>query len=118
MLDSKERLVYVAHPYGGEEHNKKQVEIYISRIIRDYPDVVPVSPIHNLGFLYHSMTYIEGMEQCLHLLSMCTELWLCAGWENSKGCCMEYAYAKGRGIKIYEIKLEKGEVIREQDRIS
>jgi len=33
-------------------------------------------------------------------LSRCDELWIAGGWRESKGCCMEYGYAKSKGIPI------------------
>jgi hypothetical protein len=40
------------------------------------------------------------MEHCFEALSRCDELWIAGDWQESKGCCMEYAFAKGKGIPI------------------
>jgi|LSQX01.2.fsa_nt_gb hypothetical protein len=58
------------------------------------------SPLHATGFLYNDVDYIDGMEHCFEALSRCDELWLCGNWRDSRGCNMEYAFAKGKGIPI------------------
>lgn len=93
--------VYIAHPYGGKEENKQKVEEIIRKLVKDNPDMMPVSPIHALGFLYNETEYIAGMNLCLKLLQSCDKLVLCPGWQGSKGCCMEYAFAQGHGIEIF-----------------
>jgi nucleoside 2-deoxyribosyltransferase len=93
---SKKR-VYIAHPYGGKEENKQAVAKIIKELLKEHDDIVPVSPIHALGFMYNEMSYIEGMLACLTLLNSCDELWLCSDWEISRGCCMEFGYAFAKG---------------------
>jgi len=34
------------------------------------------------------------------LISRCDELWLCEGWENSRGCRMKKEYAEKHNIPI------------------
>lgn len=46
------KLIYVAHPYGGKESNRKKIDVIMNELIfadtaNDY-----VSPIHNYGFVY------------------------------------------------------------------
>lgn len=89
------RKVYVAHPYGGKEENKESVEEIIRGLVRseEEKNTVYLSPIHALGFLYDDVTYEKGMEYCLELLGDCNELFLCPGWEQSRGCNMEFDYS-------------------------
>lgn len=94
------KRVYVAHPYLGDPENKARVEGIIIGLMQVHKDVLFISPIHALGFLYKVLTYEEGMAFCFELLSMCDELWLCPGWESSRGCRMEYEFAKQRGIPV------------------
>ena len=37
------------------------------------------------------------------MLKRCDELWLCEGWEDSKGCNIERDWAIENGMKIGEI---------------
>jgi len=97
------KLIYVAHPYGGKWHNKRKVERIIRQLIQQYPDYTFYSPIHALGFMYHDIDYDKGMEHCLEILKRCDELWLCEGWQSSKGCCMERQFAWRNSIKTSEL---------------
>ena len=94
------KKVYVAHPYGGEEHNKQKVETIIKQLVKENPDNLYVSPIHCTGFYYHDVPYEKGMEYCFELLDTCNTLLLCGDWKKSTGCCMEYGYAVAKGKRI------------------
>lgn len=110
--------VYVAHPYGGNEDNKYRVEEIVKALASaEGKGTCLISPIHTFGFLYDTVSYVQGMDMCLDLLSTCDELVLCPGWENSKGCLMEYAYAKGKEIKISNLNawIDVQEVFGDED---
>ena len=94
------KLIYLAHPYGGDPANVEKVEQILKRLLHRFPALTFYSPLHALGFAYSQLIYMDGMEHCFEMLSRCDELWLCAGWQRSRGCNMEYAYAKGKGIPI------------------
>ena len=93
-------MIYVAHPFGGEQENIEKVENIIKGLLHKHPDHTFYSPLHATGFLYDSLDYLDGMDHCFEALSRCDELWLCEGWQDSRGCNMEYAFAKGKGIPI------------------
>lgn len=95
--------IYIAHPYGGKEENKLKVESIIKDLVSQYDNVIFISPIHLFGYLYSEVSYSQGMEWCLNILKECDELWLCDGWTDSKGCRMEYDYAKQHHIPIKHI---------------
>lgn len=97
-------LYYVAHPFGNDDSNRVKVEEIIKELMELRPTWNFFSPIHASGFQYALIPYIEGMNWCLNMLSRCDALILCEGWENSKGCCMEYACAIAKEIPIYEFK--------------
>ena len=93
-------LIYLAHPFGGKQENIEKVQKIIADLIWQIPDHTFYSPLHATGFLYDKLNYIDGMDHCFEVLSRCDELWLCDGWQESRGCNMEYAFAKGKGIPI------------------
>jgi len=97
------KKVYVAHPYGGKEENKQNVESIIRKLTRENPDTFFISPIHATGFLYTDVSYEHGMQYCFELLKMCDELLLCPGWQNSRGCNLEKPYAESLGIPVREL---------------
>jgi hypothetical protein len=94
------RLIYLAHPFGGDPANIVKVEKIITQLINKHPDCTFYSPLHATGFLYDNLDYLDGMEHCFEVLSRCDELWLCGKWRESRGCNMEYAFAKAKGIPI------------------
>ena len=100
------KKVYVAHPYLGLPENRARVEGIIIGLMQAYKGTVFISPIHTFGFLYKVLTYEEGMKLCLELLKMCDELWLCPGWEQSRGCRIEKETAEQCGIPIRYLSKE------------
>lgn len=97
----KKELVYVAHPYGGLEYNKKACEDKIQKLAELFYDShVFVSPVLNFGHMYKDYQYVAGIDICLSLLERCDTLLLSGNWISSKGCMAEYAFAKAKGIRI------------------
>ena len=95
------RLIYIAHPFGGNQENVEKVQSIITKLLlHKHPDCTFYSPLHATGFLYNQLTYLGGMKHCFEALGRCDELWLCEGWKDSRGCNMEYWFAKGKGIPI------------------
>ena len=58
-----------------------------------------LNPVKNLGFNYKD--YIDmGLCELMHCEAIC----LLDGWENSKGACLEKAYAETVGMKVLSLK--------------
>lgn len=95
---TKKPIVYVAHPYGGDEQNKRKLESHLLQFYRDYPQFDFFSPIHNFGFAYNCMDYESGIRLCLDFLRHASELWVIGDWQSSRGCSMEVAFARQNGI--------------------
>jgi hypothetical protein len=100
ILDVKEKLIYVAHPYGGDRKNKNKVQRIIEDLVNEYPQYCFVSPIHCFGFMYDLMDYEEGMHHCFSLLDQCTEIWI---YGDSQGTRLEREYAQMYNIPIREM---------------
>ena len=94
------RMIYVAHPFGGKQENVDKVQKIIIGLLHKHPDCTFYSPLHATGFFYDEFKYLDGMEHCFEPLSRCDALWLCDGWQDSRGCTMEYGFAKGKGIPV------------------
>lgn len=109
-------LVYVAHPYGGLEENKKKVEEIIPKLAKDElfnmmeEDITFVSPIHTFGHLYDQVDYVEGLNMCLDLLDKCEHIVVIEGFEKSKGCMAEYGFAKAKGKGIWLTNYEVSKI--------
>ncbi|WP_101913157.1 DUF4406 domain-containing protein [Megasphaera vaginalis (ex Bordigoni et al. 2020)] len=112
------KLIYVAMPYGG----KKEVEARAAKILQDLnsqeyripyrlrkqlPDIeienkyTYISPVLAFGASYHDLTYEDGIDDCLTLLSRCDALIILGeNWAESRGVMAEYAFAQARGIPV------------------
>lgn len=100
ILDIKDKVIYIAHPYGGDGKNKNKVQKIIERLIEEYPHYCFVSPIHCFGFLYDYLEYEEGIHHCLTLLDLCSEIWI---FGDSQGTRLEREYAEIYNIPIKEM---------------
>ena len=94
------KVIYVAHPFQGKPENVQKVEEIIIDLVRLYPDYVFYSPLHATGFYYFEKSYEEGMKDCIAVLNRCDELWLCPGWEESRGCNIEFEYFTHQGRPV------------------
>lgn len=94
------RTIYISHPFGGEQENVEKVKKIIKGLKRKHPDYIFHSPLYATGFFYNELSYLVGMRHRFEALSRCDELWLCGNWQDSKGCCMEYGFAKAKGMPI------------------
>lgn len=103
------KLVYLAHPFLGKPENVEDAQNIILKLLHKYPDISFYSPLHATGFFYFEISYTKGMEHCFEALSRCDELWLCGNWRDSRGCNMEYGFAKAKGIPIKFIGLTQNE---------
>lgn len=115
------KVVYLAHPYGGDEANVEDAKQITRQLVKKFPGTVFLSPLQATGFYYNDIPYLQGMEHCLELLSRCDELWLCDEWQDSKGCCMEYAAALMRHMPVCKLSRDlnllpvNGEMVEEQN---
>lgn len=90
----------MAHPFSGKPENVEKVQAIILKLLHKYPDCTFYSPLHATGFFYYEFTYAVGMEHCYEALKRCDELWLCKGWEESRGCKLEVDYACNHRMTI------------------
>ena len=93
--------IYIAHPFGGLQENKERVEDIIIDLVKINEDIVYISPIHMFGYAYDLVSWEQGMEWCLEMLDGCDCLVLASDeWNSSKGCNVEFQFAKDKGIDI------------------
>lgn len=99
-------VAYVAHPYGGLEKNKEEVEKIIDKIHEAHPCLILLNPISIFGYEEYSgrpNEYTTHMVDCLTLLDRCDYLILTGDWENSRGCLCEWGFAQSKkGMQIFE----------------
>lgn len=91
-------MVYLAAPYGGKKENLEKITQVLKILATRDPKQTYFSPIHAFGTLYDDVSYLQGMDMCLHMLDKSDEVYFLKGWEESRGCAIEYGYANARGI--------------------
>lgn len=95
------KKVYIAHPFtthgDPEENFSKQVALCQKVFSLGH---IPVSPILTFGrsIPHDKEHYQTAMDACFWLLSACDEVWFFGEWGKSKGCKLEYDFAKSLGI--------------------
>ena len=93
-----QKTVYVSHPSLGLDKNANNAAKLIKFLVEKYPDILFISPIHTFGFMYHDLSWDEGMRQCIALLNMCDEMWVFGNWKKSVGCNAEIEHCKQKKI--------------------
>lgn len=93
------KIIYISHPYGGKENNKKEIEHIVNLLSALLPDYLFLSPVHAFGFQYDVLTYEDGLNKCLWLLDQSNEMWVYGNYWESKGCRAEIAYCEKKKIK-------------------
>lgn len=96
-------LIYISHPYGGQEANKQKIEQIIRRLVKEHTEHTYVSPVHAFGFLYNDVDYEYGLDMCLKLLYVCDKMLVFGDYQNSRGCKAEIEYCMIHNID-YEIR--------------
>lgn len=102
------KSIYISIPMTGydfelQRNRAKQIE---HRLIKEGWHVVnPFDLSDALDKLYekHSNeqpTYTDYLLDDITALSLCHAIYLCEGWENSKGCMAEMYFAKAIGLTI------------------
>lgn len=101
-------IVYISHPYGGSDENKREIEGIIRDLCDRYSDVLFISPVNAFEFLYDYIDYDDGLKACFWLLQQCDEMWVYGDYESSEGCRSEIKYCESNGIP-YTIMRNIGE---------
>ena len=94
------KLWYVAHPYSGNEYHNYLRALRATILLLDRGFVVfsPIVHSHPLD-MYKKREPSFWYAQDLEILEKCDGIILCEGWEDSKGCRLEYS-------KAVKLKLE------------
>lgn len=94
------RKIYISGPVTGTDD-------YLERFCNAETDLrkrgyVPLNPARVMAQLPEETEYQEYLDVSLSLLSLCDEIYLLSGWENSNGSSLELAYAKAFGMDIHD----------------
>ena len=96
------RVVYVSHPFTGNEWNNRQdAREGCRRLHKQHPDWCIVNPIDTFWWAeFLDISYDDILKHCIILLLCCDAIYLCRGWQESTGCRAEYAAALENGIEV------------------
>lgn len=101
----RHKVVYIAHPIGGDvDNNLRKVEAIVREICLKTDDIIPVAPYHLLCHALDDNSISEraiGMEISMAYLKFnkVTEVWL-YGNRISQGMKTEIELAVSLGIKV------------------
>ena len=101
----KDKLLYICHPYTGDiEVNILKVNTICNQLLNQgYWIYSPLTMSHPLEQLRHR-DHSFWIKQDLKMLEKCDVLVLCEGWQDSKGCCMEYERALRLPMEIVNVR--------------
>lgn len=89
-----DQILYVSHPFSGNEDNRKAIDVIIKDLVRFDPNVFYLSPLHAMRREYKENytkeEYDRDLSGLLLLLIRCEGIIMCGDWETSKGCTREF----------------------------
>lgn len=96
-------MMYVSHPYTGDEMmNRKDARNITAHLSAVYTDTTFINPLDTFQALESiNLPYEDVLTQCLELLTVCQGIVLTGDWESSRGCILEYQYARKWNIPVY-----------------
>ena len=97
------RLVYISHPYtGNEAANRAETRMMCKQILNHHRNWCLFCPLDNHKFAEDAgFPYDRFMEWDLFMISKCEIVIFCGDWEHSDGCMKEYREAKRLKKKIF-----------------
>ena len=105
----EEMTIYISGPVTGfEDTAKKRFENAAAELKKAYKTtkekISIINPFESNAEIFRHFqtkpTHGEYMVTSMAMLKICGAIYLLNGWENSKGCSEEFAYAKEHGYKI------------------
>lgn len=94
------KVIYFAHPYGGEHENYSKSCGLAAILSEKYPDYHIFNALRHFVQFKDRMNEGEVMSRCLDMVGRCDMLWLAPGWKESTGCTLEYFEATKLGLPI------------------
>ena len=101
----KRKLVYVAHPFGGDEKNREALRKEIADMVRQMPDADNYIFLNPLDF-FISVADVQDddavLKQCLDLLMRCDGVIFCGNWRKSRGARLEHLISSVLKMRRWE----------------
>lgn len=96
------KKVYISHPFTGNElENKMSAQEVCVQLKLKHPDWCLINPLDAFNWADRvKLTYDEILEMCIDLMLMCDTVYMCRGWDDSKGCRAERERAQLQGMEV------------------
>ena len=101
LSENGKTLVYISHPSGGKECNTLKIQEIVETLVHNdyfFNNFTYVSPVHNFGFMYHTLDYDTGLGLCLDLLDKADVMLVFGDYTTSVGCTREIEHCKQNNI--------------------
>ena len=100
---AKMKLIYISHPYSGDEKgNRANAEKISADLQKKYPYIVFVNPLNAMRHITKTkLTYDDTVALCIGLLAACDGIVMTGKWQDSKGCNAERDFAVSRGMTVW-----------------
>lgn len=93
-----EYKIYISLPISGRNENKARQLADLTKAALSRMGWLPVSPFDI--YAGRNPEYADYLRADLRALADCDAIFLCKGWENSRGCRIEESFAKEMGKKV------------------
>lgn len=90
--------IYISGAITGTNDYMKRFKEAEEKLIEQGYDVINPAEINS--HLPVNTTWDDYMKMSLVMLSMCDAIFMLKKWRESKGACIEYGYALGKGINV------------------
>lgn len=91
--------VYISGPITGTTDYMERFRSIEERMAA--AGIVAINPAKVNAQLPGTLSHAEYMKTSIAMLDMCEAVYMMAGWQQSKGCNIEFEYACEHGIAIY-----------------
>lgn len=115
-------VIYISIPISGREDTyDDRLDRAIREVSSKFPEAAIVTPKDvadkilekRVGEVYAELTDADYLSADIWtLLTRCSDIYMCKGWQRSKGCRVEYAAAKAYNKNIHYqtiVRHEEGE---------
>ena len=101
------KIIYISLPISGHEDTYEQrLDEAVEYVKEKYPEYDRViTPKYVASELNEQRdpiipTYKEYLSADIDIMTVCDAIFMCSGWQDSKGCFAEWTFAKAIGLTI------------------
>lgn len=91
--------IYISGPITGTRDYMERFQRVEDKMAA--AGIVAINPARVNAQLPETLSHAEYMKTSIAMLDMCEAIYMLDGWQQSKGCEIEFEYAYENGIAIY-----------------